>query len=301
MTSLTPNQRGILALITAMACFTANDALLKLAAMSLPASQIMAVRGLFASMLALALVAAVGAIRQLPRLLMPIVLARGVLEGLIAFLFITALEHLPLAIITSILQASPILLTLMLVMLGFEKVGWRRWGAIVIGFFGVVLVAQPDISGVNPAMLIALAAAFFAACRELLTSRLKAEIPSIVVTLSAAASVGLIGALIALAPGAAAWQPLDMPLIALLIVAAFIVTAGNYGLIIAFRDTDVSVVSPFRYSIIPWAILAGYITFGEVPNALAVSGIALIIAAGVYSTWREQVRKREAARQGNPA
>lgn len=297
MTALTSNQRGIVALVLAMACFTANDALLKLAAMSLPASQIMAVRGLFASLLALALVAAVGAIRQLPRLLMPIVLVRGFLEGVIAFLFITALEYLPLAIITSILQASPILLTLMLVALGFETVGWRRWGAIVIGFCGVVLVAQPDISGIDPAMLIALAAAFFAACRELLTSRLKAEIPSIVVTLSAAASVGLLGALIALAPGAAAWQPLDLPVILLLMVAAVIVTAGNYGLIIAFRDTDVSVVSPFRYSIIPWAILAGFITFGEVPNALAVAGIALIIGAGVYSTWREQVRRREKLRQ----
>jgi drug/metabolite transporter (DMT)-like permease len=296
MTSLTPNQRGIIALVSTMACFIVSDAILKIATATHPPSQLMAIRGVFATALALALVIAMGAAGHLRELLRPLVLTRGLLDGLVAYLYITALEYLPLAIITSILQASPIILTLMLVALGFERVGWRRWVAIIVGFFGVVLVAQPRVTGVDPAMLIALAAAVFAASRELLTSRLRSDIPSIVVTLSASASVGLLGGLVALAPNAAPWQPMPPGLIAWLALSAVIVTAGNFGLIYAYRDTDVSVVSLFRYSIILWAILAGYIVFGEVPNLLAVVGIGLIVGAGVYSTWREQVRKREALR-----
>jgi drug/metabolite transporter (DMT)-like permease len=297
MTSFTPNQRGIVALVLAMACFTGGDAILKIATATLPVGQIMAVRGLFATVLSFGLVVYMGALAHLRGLLGPAILIRGALEGLIAVLFITALAFLPLAIITSMLQASPILMTLMCVALGFETVGWRRWSAIIIGFIGVLLVAQPDLTGINASMLIALAAAFFAAARELLTSRLRAEIPSVVVTLSATGSVGLAGVIISLLPGAAPWQPLTLPVAALLMLAAVLVTAGNFGLIFAYRDTDVSLVSLFRYSIILWALMVGYIVFDEVPNALAIFGIVLIVGAGVYSTWREQVRRREALQQ----
>jgi drug/metabolite transporter (DMT)-like permease len=190
-------------------------------------------------------------------------------------------------------QSTPLIMTLAMVVLGLERVRWRRWSAIVVGFLGVLVIVRPGPAGMNLYALVALAAAVLVAGRDLATRFVPADVPSTVVALASTASVGLAGLI---AGFGEAWPPLGRLEMAYIIGAGILVTLGNLANIMAFRNTDVSVVSPFRYSVILWALLSGFVIFGELPDPTAVIGIALIIASGVYTIHRENVRQREAAR-----
>ncbi|HEX8662579.1 MAG TPA: DMT family transporter [Beijerinckiaceae bacterium] len=287
------NRRGILAMLAAMLCFITNDTLLKLASASLSPGQIMAVRGAFATMMALGIVAAMGQLRSVPKLASPFVLLRAGLESCVAFLFITSLAKLPIANITAITQSTPILMTLAMVVLGLERVRWRRWTAILVGFVGVLVIVRPGPEGFNLYALVALAAAVLVAARDIATRFVPGEVPSTVVTLSTTSAVGLAGLVAGLGE---TWHWLAPREFAFILGAAVLVTLGNLAVIVAFRGTDVSVVGPFRYSVILWAILSGFVVWGELPDATAFIGIALIVGSGIYMIHREQVRQRQALR-----
>lgn len=284
------NRRGIVSMLVAMAFFVTNDTALKLASTTLPPGQIMAIRGLFASLFAIGLVAILGESRRLGGLASPKVLLRASLEAAVAFLYITSLAHLPLANILSILQATPIIMTLIAVVLGLERVGWRRWCAVLVGFAGVLLIVKPTVD-FNVYSGLALASAALVAARDLVTRSIGGEVPSIVVTLSTTSAVSAAG--FALAAGEV-WQPLDHGDLALLGGAALVVTLGNLMIIQAFRLAEVAVVSPFRYSIVPMSILMGFLVFQELPDLVSVIGIGLIMTSGLYTLHREHTRTRAA-------
>ena len=278
-------------MVAAMCFFVANDTLLKLASPSVPPSQLMAVRGLFAVAVAFTMVAVSGQLGEIRKLVsLPVVLRAG-LEASLAFLFITSLARLPIANITAITQSTPIIVTLMTVLLGIERVGLRRWSAILVGFVGVLLIVRPSPEGFDIYALVALAAAILIAVRDLVTRSIAPGVPSTVVALSTTAVVGLAGGLLGFAES---WSRLGLREMGLIAGAGVFVTLGNLAVIVAFRDTDVSVVSPFRYSVILLAILSGLLVFGELPDLWAAVGIGLVIASGVYTIRREQARLREA-------
>jgi len=293
LTPVPDNRRGILAMLAAMLMFVSSDTLVKLVSDEFPPAQVMAVRGVFATVFALALVLVSGEGPKLSGALSPRVLGRSIVEATVCFLFFTSLAQLPIAIITTIGQAAPIILTLMAVALGIERVGWRRWGAILVGFAGVLLVVRPSPSGFDLYALIALASAVLVAARDLVTRFIPSTIPSTVITLSATLMVAAAGFVLGLTED---WQPVLRPQTLYLVVSALLVTFGSLGIVVAFRDSDVAVVGPFRYSVILHAILIGYFVFGEWPDGLAVAGTALIVASGVYTLHREQARRREALR-----
>ncbi|HEY8566431.1 MAG TPA: DMT family transporter [Beijerinckiaceae bacterium] len=295
MASALENRRGILAMLAAMTCFIGNDTLLKLASAQLGPGEIMAVRGAFASALALGLVLASRAQGHLPNLFSPRVLLRAGVEASVAFLFITSLAHLPLANITAILQAAPLIMTLMVVVLGIEQVGWRRWAAIAVGFLGVLLIVKPDPAAFNLYAGLALLSAVLVAVRDLVTRSIGAEVPSIIVTLSTTLAVGLVGAGLATVEG---WRAIDGTRLLLLVAAAVFVTLGNLTIILAFRRADVAVVSPFRYVVILLSIVLGWLVFGELPDPASWLGIALIGGSGIYTIHRERVRRRAAEAAG---
>ena len=279
-------------MLAAMSLFTANDTLLKLATASHPPGQIMAVRGVIATLLSVGVIVAAGQLAHVRSILSPLVLLRAGLEAGVAFLFITSLAVLPLANITAILQATPIIMAFIAVLLGIETVGWRRWSAIVVGFMGVLLIVRPGLEGFDAYAVLALLSAVLVACRDFATRAVGVHVPSIVITLSTTAGVCLAGFLLGAAED---WRPLAVADLGLLATAATFVTAGNFAVITAFRGTDVSAVSPFRYSNVPLAIVLGAAVFGDVPDLFAATGIALIVASGIYTIHRERVRQREAA------
>jgi len=287
---LSPNTVGILAMTVGSACFVVNDSFVKLASEAMPTTQIVALRGVFATALVVGLAYASGALAQAPRMLNAAVVIRGFLELTVAILFITALSRMSLPDITAILQSVPLMVTALSVIFLGLKVGWRRWAAVVAGFVGVLMVVQPNPSNLNEAALLALLSAFGVAARDLVTRRIDPAIPSMLVALVTTAALMLYG--FAVGPMTGGWTVPDARGIALLAAAAFLVATGNYLVIVAMRTGDISVISPFRYSIILFALALGYGIWGDLPDALALGGILLIVGSGVYIIHRERVRAR---------
>jgi drug/metabolite transporter (DMT)-like permease len=292
--SVAANRLGILAMLTSMTLFSMSDTLVKLATEDLPPGQIMAVRGVFAILFLLALVTVRGEGPSLRELRSPLVILRGLIEAAIAFLFITSLAQLPLANTNAILQATPIILTLLTVALGIEEVGWRRWIAIVVGFVGVLLIVKPSAGGMNVYALLALGSAALVAVRDLVTRRIKGHVPTSIITLATTVTVTLAG--FALAASDTWIRPTGTHLL-ILAGAAFFVTLGSLAVVKAFRVGEIAVVSPFRYSVILTSLILGYLVFGDWPDAYSFLGIALIVGSGLYTLHREQVRQLEGTRR----
>jgi drug/metabolite transporter (DMT)-like permease len=290
--SIAANRRGVLAMIAAQLAFVCNDAFVKLATAAYPTGQVIAVRGLFAIATALLLVRAFGRFSDLKAIMNPLVLARGAVEALTALLFITALAQLPLANITAILQSASLMIVAMAAMLGIERVGWRRWLAVIVGFVGVLLIVRPAAEGFTLYSLVALASAFTVAARDLLTRSIQAKVPSTVVTFSTTVMVCLVGWAMGMGE---TWVPLRPQETLYLVAAALFVATGNFAIVIAYRDADVSLVSGFRYTVLIFAIALGIAIWGDWPDILATSGAALIVGSGLYAMHRQRVRSRNEA------
>jgi drug/metabolite transporter (DMT)-like permease len=193
MATAAQNRRGIIALLAAMSLFCCNDALMKLAREAFPAGQAVALRSVFAILAGLGLVVAMGDWRKLSRGLRPLVLARAGVEAVSALTFNWALGLLPLANITTIAMASPLVIVLLAALLRIETVGWRRTLALVIGFIGVLIVMRPSAEGLSAAALIALTSTCLVAIRDLTTRFISNDVPSTIISLAAMVVVGLLG------------------------------------------------------------------------------------------------------------
>ncbi len=286
MASPEQNRRGILAMLAAMVLFVGNDTLMKLAREIYPAGQAITLRTAFALLASLGLVLAFQDGPKLRLAMRPIVLLRGLIDAGVTLTFIWALAELPLADVTAILLATPIIIVALAVALRIERVGWRRTVAVLVGFCGVLVVLRPAADSFNIAALVALAAATLAACRDLLTRRIGNEIPSTVIALMTTAIVGLVACGYGLLE---VWQPVWRRETVYVAAAAALMTAGSICIISAYRNTDVGVVSGYRYSIVILAVLMGYVVWGQVPDPVAFVGIALIVASGLYTMHRQRV------------
>jgi drug/metabolite transporter (DMT)-like permease len=286
----TNNAAGIVYMLVCQALFVANDALTKLLTAELPVTQVVAIRGAVATLIVAAITHRAGTLLWRHMFASWRVSARAFLEVIVVFTFVYALTHIPLPTIIVIIQSSPILLVAAGAFLG-ERVGWRRWAAVGVGFVGMLLVIRPGFSPHDYAWL-ALLTVVFMTMRDLITRHIHTGIPSGIVTLVTTAVVGMAsfaGVFIE------TWKPVDLKNAAYLIAAAGLIATANYCLIRALRLGELSVVSPFRYSSIVWALVLGVVIWGDVPDALAFAGTALIVAAGVYAFHRERQRRAAGA------
>lgn len=290
--ALHANRRGIIAIVAATATFSANDSIVKLIARTYPLGEVLFVRGLMTSILVAGILIALGHWRAFPLANNRIVYARSGLEALAALLFTSALVHMPLAALSTILLIAPLIITAMSVLFYGEVVRWRRWTAITVGFAGTLFVVKPTPAAFEAWALLGIICAFASASRDLLTRQLDPRIPSIVVSFLAAVAVTIAGLLLGLGEQ---WSALGLEETGLLAIAAVLLASGNFLIVLAFRDVEISVVSPFRYVIIIWSGLAGYIVFGELPDRWALIGALLIVGSGLYALHREAVRGRTAA------
>ncbi|MFO1328322.1 MAG: DMT family transporter [Rubrivivax sp.] len=272
-------RRGIRLMMAGMACFIVNDAIVKLVSASLPAGQLIFVRGLMASALVLLALRRSGvplAPRQLLRGAVPL---RAALDAAATFSYLLSLFHLPLANATAINMASPLMITAIAVGALGARVTWRQVLAIVAGFAGVLLVIQPSGAGFNAWAWLCLLAALLHALRDLVTTRIAHEVPAIGITLATALAVTAVAAAVMLVQG---WQPLEARPFALLAAAAVFLAGGYHLVIRATRAGELALVAPFRYSGLLLAVALGWVLWGDVPNALAWAGIVLVMGAGWY-------------------
>lgn len=288
--ALSPNLRGSLFMAVAMASFTMNDAITKQVSSEINFGEIMLVRGLFAIVLIAALAIHRRAIRPMRTLMVRPVALRviGEVGGTVAFL--AAIVHLPLANISAIMQALPLAITLGAAVVLGEPVGWRRWTAIGVGFAGVLVIVRPGFDGFNRFALLALVSVLFCTLRDLATNRVPAAIPSLFITLLTTVVVTVMGALVLVPLGG--WAQPSARVVGLLALAAIFVLTGYQCVIMAMRAGDISAVAPFRYTALLWAILLGYILFGETPDRPMIVGASMIVMSGLYAFYRERVRAR---------
>jgi drug/metabolite transporter (DMT)-like permease len=296
--SLSDNQRGILAVCACMASYTVNDVLVKQILLTAPAGEVILVRGVMSSLLIGAVAAAFGHARQLFQPPSRVLAWRSLGEGLSTAGFIAGLAHMKLANIAAVLQVAPLIITVLSVLLYRETVGWRRWSAIGLGFAGALLVIKPIPSEFNAWALVAAASAVAAAAREILTRRIGRGVPVLVVAFWGAVAITLCGA--AMAP-LEQWRPFSALELLQLLVAAMFVSLAIYLLALGFRDVDLSVVAPFRYGYLLTSALGGYLVFRETPDAWTVVGAALIMGSGIYTLHREAVRRRALTTQATAA
>lgn len=283
------NSRGVLAMSAGMASFVANDALVKHVSESLPSGQLIFLRGLFATVLLLAVLGAMGLLRDIPRLWERRVLLRAFLDACATLTYLTSLFHLPIGNATAINMATPLFITLFAVIAFKEQVGGARWLAIVTGFTGVLLVVQPSGAAFNAYALLCLGGTLLHAGRDLMTRTIDRGIRSLAITFSTALAVTLLSGLWSLQQE---WRPASWQSLGLLATASVFLSIGYFMLTIAMRAGEMSVVAPFRYVGLLFALLLGFVVWGDVPNAVAWAGIALLVGAGLYVLHSERSRAR---------
>jgi drug/metabolite transporter (DMT)-like permease len=283
------NLRGILAMLAAMGSLIFNDAFLKMAAAELPTGQAIFLRGLFATLLCVGVIAATVGPGALLHAGSRRVQARAGADVLGTILYLSALMHMPIADATALLQFTPLAITAGAALFLGVRVGWRRWLATLVGLIGVLIIVRPGGAGFNAYSLLALSAIGFVAMRDLLTRRIGPEVPTMVVAATSAAAVAA-GALALALIETWAWPSLSA--LALLLVAGVGLVGGNYWIVVAMRNGDIAAVAPFRYSASLWAIAAGLLVWGEVPDLWTWTGIAVVTGAGVYTILRESRLRR---------
>jgi len=286
MNDASDNLRGAILMMVAMAVYVINDALMKLVSAEVSLAQGVFVRGVVASALMLAFAYYKG------HLFYPVswaevktILLRAGAEISATFCYLTALFNMPLASSTAILQSLPLAVTLAGALFLGEKVGWRRYLAICIGFAGVLIIIRPGGDDFNAYALWAVAAVGFITLRDMLAAKLGRRIPSIFVALFTAIGVTLAAGIVA---AFQPWQPLSAGSFAYLGSAATFILIGYITSVSAMRYGEISFVAPFRYTILVWALLLGVFVFKDYPDFWTMVGTGIVVGTGIFTFYREQ-------------
>ena len=278
-------------MLMAMFAYAMNDAFVKATAHALPTGQVLAVRGVFATACVLLVLQVKGqsALRGLA--FHPLLAVRCGLEITTALSSVLALTRAPIATVTAIMMTAPLMVGMASSALGWESWQPRRLVLSLTGLAGVLSVVQPwnrsVATGFDSGIGLAAICAISLATRDLVTRRLPSAIPSSSVTMLITAAVCGAGFLLGLSEQ---WQPLRASSAGLLLLAAIATAAGNHALLAACRNTDLSVIAPFRYSLLLWSVLLGMLFWNEWPTDSAVVGIALLATAGILASRLTGVR-----------
>ncbi len=225
-------------------------------------------------------------------------LLRGALHGAASLLFFAAVKYMPLADVFAIYFVEPFMLTALSALFLGDKVGWRRWLAIVIGFGGALIVIQPSFAIFGLKALLPVACAFLYAL-YLFMNRAVGEADSPLTMQIMAGAGGTLFMAFALFAGTSAgvadFEP-SLPTSALGLVLLLILgSISGYAhmlVVRAFRLAPLSLLAPFQYFEIISATLLGYAVFGDFPNLSKWIGISIIVGSGLFIIWRERVQSR---------
>jgi drug/metabolite transporter (DMT)-like permease len=275
---------GIGLMLLGIFLFCCNDALGKWILGTYSVAQMVLIRSAVALLLLAPFIwrAGIAAFKSAPRPGLQV--ARVLLSTLEVVMFFWAVSYLPLADAVTFYLAAPIYVTALSALFLGERVGWRRWTAVLFGFLGVVIALRPSAAMLTWPALIALAGSLFFALLMIATRMLRGTADIVLVTgqIGTTFVFGLIAAPFAwIAPAA-----VDVGLMAILgIVAMVALACVNRSLKLA----PASVVAPYQYTMIVWAVALGFLVFGDVPDSAMAIGAAIIVTAGLYIFWREQI------------
>jgi drug/metabolite transporter (DMT)-like permease len=282
--------RGPLFMIVSTGSYLVNDTMMKLATAGLPSYEVLFLRGAAAALWGFPLLFALGYGKQIPLIFDRRVLSRNLLELAAILCYVVALANMQIADSTALGQITPLLMLVGSSILFGERIGGQRMALIGLGFIGALMVAQPTMQGISVYALLALGNAALAAARDLAGRRVSAEVPGMIVAISAVVVV-LIGA------GAAhlvseRWVMPGTHHLLLMAGAGFFLIFGHFFIFMAYRVGPTSAVAPFYYCFTVWAVISGLLVFGQFPNALAVCGILLVVGSGLTIVSLDQRQRR---------
>lgn len=297
---MTDNVRGALLMTASMAAFTTNDTLMKVAFGSMPVAQTLFFRGLIATSLIVLMAWYTGALfYRPPRRDLGALFLRSLGEVGATGFFMLALANVPIANAVAVLQAAPLAVTMAAALFLGEEVGWRRWSAIGVGFIGMLIIVQPGAADFDAYALFAVVTVFFITLRDLGTRSLSRETPTL---WASALSAGIVAVGAGLIIPIEGWRPMTSEALLPVIGSGLFVILGYVTHVGSVRSGEISAVAPFRYTVLVFALILGFLVFGEVPNAMTLIGGAVVSGAGLYTIWRERAlgRANAARAAGRP-
>ncbi|WP_230312608.1 DMT family transporter [Paracoccus lichenicola] len=279
------NLRGAAIMTLSMVAFGLNDTVMKFVAQDLPLYQAMTLRGLIVMAFIAAVAPRLGGLSlRIPPAARRPMAWRMVGEVASTLLFLNALQNMAMGDLSAIMQALPLVVMVAATLFFGETLGWRRIGAVIAGFGGVLLILRPGGEVFGFWAVVAIAAMAMVALRDLATRGFARDISSATVAFYAATGVTASGFVISLGQG---WAMPSLPQVLLLALGAAFLTVGYVTAVASMRVGEISYVAPFRYTSLLVAILMGLVVFGEWPDLWTWAGSALVVAAGIYTIWRE--------------
>lgn len=279
---------GIGFMLAAMFAFSINDVMGKWLVATYGVAQLLLIRSLAAAVMLAPAIHRTGwrTIVFQDRPLLHI--ARAICSTAEVAFFYWAVIYLPLADAVAFYLACPIFVTLFAIVFLKEKVGWRRWLAIVVGFIGVLIAVNPTGAGIGWPALIAISGTILFAGLNILTRKLAGANEVALVSWQVASAL-LFGLVVA----PFRWVQPSLFDFACLSLLGIVATLAHMGVNRSLRYAPAAVVVPYQYTLIVWAVILGFLFFGDVPKAHVLIGSVVIVAAGLYIFMREQVRARE--------
>lgn len=290
MTDFRETLRGIVAMLVSSFFFIVADTIVKVAAGNLPLGEVLFIRSVIALVMVFAVVWKMGLLDGLLAQTSRPVVIRSVAEALSTVAYLGGLMHLPIANAASIGQATPLAMIAGGALIFREKVGWRRWLAVLVGFVGILVIVRPGPSGFNLWALAILASVGFTTVRELATRFVAPTTNAVIVTLMTQVAVTIACGGLAVTE---VWQPVSLSQIALITAGAITCLIAIQISVDAMRHGDISLVAQFRYSFIPYSIAVGWLVFGDVPDLVTLVGIVIVAASGVMIFMIERARQRK--------
>jgi drug/metabolite transporter (DMT)-like permease len=284
------NLTGILLMLAAMALFAVEDLFLKWLAVGLPLGQIILISGLLGAPVFMLMAWRAGQGILVKDALHPAVITRNIGEMIGTASFVAALAVVPLGTVAAVLQAMPLAVTMGAALIFGEKVGWRRWTAIGVGFAGVMLVIRPGGEAFRVESLLVLVTVLGMSLRDLAARAIPARVTTAQVSAWGLMAVTVLGAgMLGVTGGGRVVTGSEA---VILLGAVIFGTAGYWAVTSATRTGEVSVVAPFRYSRLVFSMSLGVVFLAERPDALTLVGAGLIVVSGLYAFARERARKR---------
>jgi drug/metabolite transporter (DMT)-like permease len=278
---------GILLMVVGILLFALNDTMGKWLVATYTVGQVLLIRSAAALVVLSPAVARAGW-RSMFAVERPMVqVLRVAVSSAEVYLFYFAVMYLPLADAMTYWMAAPIYVAALSPLFLGEHVGWRRWTAIFIGFCGVLVALQPSSATLSPAAIVSIGGSL-AFAMMLITSRMLRGTPDVALVFWQMVGAGLLG----LVTAPFGWVPIsafDLSLLALLGVVAMM---AHVCVNRALKYGDAATVVPFQYTMLFWAVVFGWLVFGDVPQIHVLIGAAIIVGAGLFIFFREQKLKK---------
>jgi drug/metabolite transporter (DMT)-like permease len=209
---------------------------------------------------------------------------RGLFESIAGLFFFIGLIFLPLGDLYALLNLAPILITAAGAFFLKEKVGWRRWTAVLFGFLGVIIIIHPQHLQFGYAFIFPLVSAIFIAKRDTITRKMLNKFDSLHV-------IFITSIFITVFFGFGMffyYQPINFYTLQFIFLSSILILFGYFFSVKAIKATNISITSPFRYTILIWGIIFGYYIFKEIPSYNMIFGSCIIAASGIFIIIREK-------------